>query len=253
MASMRLALICLLGLLSARTSHAQYTVTYEPSESAWHKGNRIVLTESSSAGASTSTFSIGTNRDMSVVTQTLVNGKQVDMHLMFIGGCWLALKDFPASKGQEIDVLDGEVITLRTLFTLLQKAAPGGPRSITQITTLKVSNKADIPIYTYDAQGGIPGPWKLTGTLSPGEAGVINFDLRIVGGSGEERVDAQMKGSWQKVDPPPADSDETSLEGWQVYTLGPIERVEGNNHYHEWGANGLETRARTIGDLRQLR
>lgn len=123
----------------------------------WQNGNRIVLSQMQGRSALTSTYSITPEHDLSIAEKGIDEGKKiVDGSLMLISGNWLAIKNLPVEKGYEIDELDGEVLTLKMLFALLDKAAPAGPGSVSAVKTIRVSGESEIPINTYTAGAACP-------------------------------------------------------------------------------------------------
>jgi hypothetical protein len=223
------------------------------SETEWHKGNRIVLSEIQGSSSVTSTFLITPEHDLSILEHGTAHGKKmVDGSLMQIGN-WLLIKNLPLEKGYEMDELEGEVIELRMLLAILQRVAPAGPTSIRSISPVDKSGTAEIPLdEAYPSEGGVPAPWVLAGTLGTKGDGIIEFDLNLNAGKGEDRMVAQLKGTWQKDGSAPTIADDVSLAGWQVFSLGPRREKRGNGEIFDYGARQSQTTPKTVGDLRKL-
>ena len=100
---------------------------------------------------------------------------------------------------------------------------------------------------TASASGGLEAPWTLQGTIEPGAAGQVSFDLTV-----KHDQPMHITGTWQKQAATPVFANDMPLTGWQVLSVGPTREVQGNVATLDYGAQVSQQQPKTLGELRKL-
>jgi hypothetical protein len=219
-------------------------------ESAWYSPTRASIREQEEDGAATILYEISGNQDLKITVNASGKGNTEIAEIMLIQGQsqWMLAKNVPLEEGYEIDALDGLVLNLKLVLELLRAAAPDGPAGIKQKTTFDVKeNSRSIAVNTTSASGGLRAPWTLHAIIEPVSADQWSFDLVA---KHEEPI--HINGTWQKEAVPPTFADDLSLDGWQVFTIGPIKTTDGNSTILDYGAQISQKHPKTLGALRQM-
>jgi len=170
-----------------------------------------------------------------------------------VGGKVMLTKNLELEPGYEIDTLDAPVLSMRLLFTLLQRVFPKGPESIVGETEVDHTDRVGIKIATASAGGYIPAPWRVKGKVNKLAEGKILFDLVFSFSSRQQDKEQSsiinMKGALDMLDRP-VFRDADSLEGWTIYGIGPRRTKQGNSTILDYGATHEEARYRNIGEIR---
>lgn len=219
-------------------------------DSEWFKSTRASLSMQDKGVALTTFYEFGVNQDLRITMVATEKGKQQTTEIMLINGkCqWMLAKGMALEKGYEIDALDVPVLNLKFAMELLRAAAPGGPGDIKKKTTFDIhENTRSIAVNTASADGGLEAPWTLQAVIEPTAADQWSFDL-----SASHGETIHFSGTWQKEATPPPFGDDISLDGWQVFILGPMKRAEENATIYDYGAEAIKQHPKTIGELRKL-
>jgi len=171
-----------------------------------------------------------------------------------LGGRVMVSKGMTLRPGYEIDAIDGPVLSMRLVLTVLGRVFPDGPGQIVGLVDVGRDDDVGIRFGTPSASGYIAGPWRVAGKVENYKAGVVTFDLRMT-------VPAQAPGATSAtgtlnfkgrlaVRSAPVFRDSDSIEGWTVYALGPQTQRRGAGTL-DYGARPMATPGvKTIGELR---
>lgn len=216
----------------------------------WYSVTSATLRYRNQDGGMTTLYEFGENQDLKITVEVEENGRRTTGHIMLINGRrqWMLAKDAPLEKGYEIDAMDGPVLDLKLALELLRAAVPGGPSTVKEKATFDLKeNRRPITVNTASASGGLEAPWTLHATIEPLAADQWSFELSVLAGG--EAV--QMSGTWRKENPLVL-GDAMPLDGWQIFTVGPTKRMEGNSTIYDYGAEMFKSPAKTLGELRKL-
>lgn len=175
--------------------------------------------------------------------------------IAMVGGRVMFTKGLKLERGYEIDAIDAPVLSMQLVLRLLDRVFPGGPVSVPRERRIDRHETIGIKYATPSADGRIPAPWNLTGTVARTPKGVVAYDLvleypaesRAPGGSKQKM---HMVGELAESREPVFD-DESSLVGWTAYGVGPQEEQAGNATILDYGAKRQDRSSfRTVGDVR---
>jgi len=236
---------------AARANRASHDDTAPvKADNEWYSPTRASVSAQDDGAADTVLYEISGNQDLKITMETVEKGKKQIAEMMVINGPsqWMLAKHVPLEKGYEIDALDGVVLNLKLVLELLRAAAPGGPTGIKQKTTFDVKeDRRSILVNTASASGGLEAPWTLHAIIEPVGGDQWSFDLLAKHG---ETI--HIAGTWQKDATPPTFGDDLSLEGWQIFSIGPIKTTEGNSTILDYGAQISQKHPETLGQLRKM-
>jgi hypothetical protein len=194
-------------------------------------------------------FQLATNHDMRVEADYDHDGKPAHGTMVLVGG-WLAVKDLPLIKDQEIDTIDGAVITYQMAARLLSLAATTTPDKVAKAIDVNLSEPAKgFSVSTASADMTIPAPWNLRGKIQPGDHG-IDFDLDLSADLGHKVQHFQYRGSWIHAKPMASLPGSFSLAGWRVFHLGPVKRVHDKSVDYDYGADEITGGVADVNALR---
>ena len=176
--------------------------------------------------------------------------------LMMVEGRTLVSKGIGFSPGREIDALDWPMLSIILTGKVLSRALPEG------LGVLKGKHlvghedkKAGIQFATPSAQGFIPPPWSVSGTVIANSDGSRDFDL-VLNWTSEDATKAKKAMSMSLAGQLKHKSDfqidsNMALEGWSVFGVGPIvEKTEGGTR-NDYGAKPNKSGPKTIADIRK--
>jgi hypothetical protein len=219
-------------------------------EGAWYSPTRVTLRALQQTNEAAMVYEISSNQDLRITMDMTRNGKHQTGEVMLINGQsqWLLAKNVPLEKGYEIDALDVPVLNLKLVLELLRAAAPGGPSQVKEKTTFNVQEeKHSIAVSTASANSGLEAPWSLQATIEPIGADHSSFELTT---KHEETM--HLSGTWQKDAAPVLFSDELSLDGWQIFSIGPLKSTDRDGTILDYGARASKKHAKTLGELRKM-
>ncbi|MCL2716964.1 MAG: hypothetical protein FWD68_21055 [Alphaproteobacteria bacterium] len=226
--------------------------------SAWAAFTKITLTQSA-AGADGSiewrgSFDYKVN-DISIDVETHGTKEMMTGNVGLIGGRIMVTKGLKLHPGQEIDALDGPVLSMKLALILLDRVFPNGPSQITGQMDIDQTGTEGIEYGTGSAGGSIPAPWHVKGKVSKLPDGRLPFELVLSFSTqqqGEQSLAMTMKGELAVLDGPVFRED-ASLEGSTLYGLGPQVIKQGDSTIVDYGAKPQEEmRYKTIRDVRDF-
>lgn len=183
------------------------------------------------------------------------NGEQKKGKIGLVGGRIMLSQGLELRRGYEIDALDGPVLELRLVLSVLSRVFPKGPDSVQGTVRVDYAGKAGIKYATPSASGYMPLPWHAAGEVRRQDDG-LSYDLHITAptrpGAPMKEYTMLVSGKLAGLEGPVFD-DGGSLEGWTVYGLGVQAESEGGSTKYDYGAKPQGAgRARTFADLRSL-
>ena len=101
-------------------------------------------------------------------------GAPIKGTIAMVGGRVMLTKDLQPDRGREIDWLDGPVLNIILVTKLLGREFPEGPESLNGSRRIDRTDKVGLKYATPSAQGYIPAPWHLVGTITKKAGG--SFD-----------------------------------------------------------------------------
>jgi hypothetical protein len=231
---------------TARATRPNHSRTDAPKQGAgeWYKATRVTLRMQAASGVSKTTYVIGRGQELKITADgqpsqiMLVNGRRA----------WMLVKNVALEPGQEIDTLDGPVLNLRIALELLRAAAPAGPGKIKERTEVHLDEqKRSITVNTASASGGIDAPWTLDAVIEPIAPDQWSFELHV---RHDEVI--YLSGTWQKEAAAPVFSDEMTLDGWQILSIGATKIATANGPVYDYGAQISRRHPSTLGELRKM-
>ena len=157
----------------------------------------------------------------------------------------------------EVDVLDAAALSWQLAAKLLERGMPGDPAKAARSTSIAIGEPASpLAVTTTSGAATFPPPWSARGRASPLGGGRVYFELLFSskqpdGAPAKGDVAMRYSGTWERMSPPPAISDSTSLTGWRLYTLGMVRRRTSRGELMDYGATPVSERFDTVGDLRR--
>jgi len=172
-----------------------------------------------------------------------------------VGGRFMLSKGRSLERGYEIDALDAPVLSINLLLSVLDRAFPSGPDSISGKMPFDHSGASGIRLATQSASGYIAAPWQAKGEVSRADGGDLGFEVILSfpseGAGYKSGIHSiTMRGSlgvWEGS----VLLDTDSLEGWVIHEVGPMVIERPGATIYDYGAQPLEEPGyRTVGDLR---
>jgi len=143
----------------------------------------------------------------------------------------LATRNLVLDRGRELDALHGPLLMLQLVLQLLERAAPGGARSLERERVVSLAEPdRTIKVSAIGADGEFLAPWTLKGTVAPAAGGQVRFELEFVSASRARSTpwyETTIAGIWQSAAPPPSFPDTMPLRGWRVYQIKPVVESHG--------------------------
>jgi hypothetical protein len=143
-----------------------------------------------------------------------------------VGGRILITRGMELARGQEIDALDGPVLTVKLLYAVLARAFPDGPQSIPASKQVDLhESEVGIRFSTASASGHILPPWQARGSVKKPDDSRLEVDLRLAGSSADpnvragDKVDMRFQGTLRKRSSAVYD-EAMPLADWKVYGAG---------------------------------
>jgi hypothetical protein len=174
---------------------------------------------------------------------------------LVVGGQALVAHGMHLPAGNEIDVVDAAVLSYRLVCSALAVVFPEGPDKFRGANQVEhVEWKTPLRVGTQSGGGRIPVPWFLRGAVSRQDDGTISFDFTLSPGDALAAASAKAlryTGTLRVTTRPPLD-DSASLNGWQVFSLGPRKLKQGGATTLDYGASARQGEVQTIGGLRAV-
>jgi len=257
------ALIPMLALLLAATS----VIAKDCSESTdpcgtqiqWSQFEAIHLQSGRVAGPPGLTADLQVSRDNGdfQIDVDVADAKQPQHGtIMMVAGRVMVSKGLTLKPGAEVDALDEPLLTLMLVGKVLARAMPAGPASV--ISPQRVSHvdtATGIRYATPSAEGFIPPPWSVEGSVKPGPDRSYEFDLLLRWFSADaanagHAAAMSLKGNLKHEAGFRLD-DSMVLEGWSVFNLGPSAEQSTGRTRLDYGAKPATQPSHTIGDIRR--
>ena len=167
-----------------------------------------------------------------------------------VGGRVMIVRGLRLAPGAEIDAMDGPILSMRLAIAVLGRVFPDGPKSVIGLQKVERTDEVGIEFSTPSARGAIGAPWSLTGSVENYNSGVVNFDLTLTVPSkaapatGTIHLVGRLA---QRTEPALADN--MALDGWSIYTLGPVVVPGKGTRFGARPAPSAEVK--TVGDVRR--
>ncbi|MFZ0736640.1 MAG: hypothetical protein WBL70_10555 [Candidatus Acidiferrales bacterium] len=236
---------------AARADRANHDSKPAPkTDSEWFSPTHASIRAQDQGTTATIVYEIGANQDLKVTMSGENEGKKQVSEMMLINGKrpWMLTRNVPMEKGYEIDALDAVVLNLKLVLRLLTAAAPGGPASVKEKSTFDVrENVRSIEVNTTSASGGLEAPWTLHAIIQKTGVDEWSFDLLA-----KHAEPIHMTGTWQEEATPRTFRDDLALDGWQIFSLGPMRNTDGGSTIFDYGAQPSRLQPKTLGELRKL-
>ena len=174
--------------------------------------------------------------------------------LMMVEGTILVSKGIGFSPGREIDSLDSPMLFIILTGKVLSRALPEGPGGLKGNRPIRHEDKkTGIQFATPSAQGFIPPPWSVAGTVIANSDGSRDFDLVLkwIGeGATKKPTSMSLAGQLKHKSDFQIDSN-MALEGWSVFGVGPIIEKTKSGTIYDYGAKPYKSVPKTIADIRK--
>jgi hypothetical protein len=223
--------------------------------SPWLSVNSLSLRLREPATGRSETWDFSTPEENSFVVDFVLHRQQQTVvgKIILVGGRVMLLKGIPADPGDELFALDASKVMFTLVVNVLTQAFPKGPQGLNGKVTADVAEaKRSIMIGTMTDSFWFPAPWSVKGSLERLSSEAIAYALffRSARFGNDEKSGINLVGEWKNTVPPPKLDSAMSLEGWSVYSLGPMSRVSGTTSYLWYGAKPLSLPVRTLGELK---
>jgi hypothetical protein len=176
--------------------------------------------------------------------------------ILMVGGRVFVSKGVKLEPGAEIDALDGPVLYTILTTKVLGRALPAGPgKTLGSQKFAHRDEKAGIQFATPSAEGFIPPPWSVSGTIEPKADGSVAFDFVLKWTAADDTkaphpLETRLSGSFEHGKDFRLD-DGMALQGWTVLGVGPIMETTSSGTRIDYGTKPATGSPRTIGDIRR--
>ena len=168
-----------------------------------------------------------------------------------ISGQVMITQGVSLEPGYEIDALDMPLLMTGMLVRILQRIAPGGMASVARNMTVDHQERHyQICVATASAKLKHPPPWSVSGMLEAQSPQKIAYDLRFQREQGGRQVALILSGTAAHDDSLRGLDDTMSLQDWQVYTTGVIQRKVKGGTIVDFGAQPLQPSFATVAEVR---
>lgn len=198
-------------------------------------------------GGATSLFETA-NGELKISVLTAFNKEFV---LFFIPGAVYMNQGLPAELAADITTLEYIGIRSQVHLFFLEQAFPGGPKEISETTTLTIEGKTKVEVKFIQGYMAITPPWKADVTVSPSSPHRVNFVISLASGpKTASKQPSHVEGVWS--DEPVASllDDSTELDDWFVN----YQRIRSQDQSGDVESDEpiLDTTAfKTVGDIRR--
>lgn len=231
-------------------SPAPPNIAVEPPDTQWTETSevRLVLTNESERVRLAWTSVPGTNDDLFVTVHGDIDGEVQAGELMLVSGRVLATHGLELEPGREIDALDALVLSMRILISVMHYGCVEGPDGVTGFQQLDVRN-SQVTLYASTPSGmaTYPPPWTLKGSLDRTDVATVTFDLEL---EAQGLPATRYVGYFRRLDQKIAYPDDLSMSDWTIHRIGPIRRHTSDGEILDFGAEPLQRRFATLGELR---
>lgn len=200
------------------------------------------------------TFEIGTDHDSLIAIDNRYGSERARGSIMVVSGRVLASHGLDLKAGYEIDTLDSAILSFRLVRELLQCALPKGPGSVDADEVVQYSEQVNpIRVGTPSAFGQFSAPWSVEGRVRRLNGDTLSYALSftyIASPDNGNQARMSLSGNWRQGENAARFPDAMTFRDWKIHRIGPITRVSGNRTIYDYGADPVEERFATLGDLR---
>ncbi len=258
----RLSAFVLLALIAAPASSKDCAASQDPcgKHTEWNdfESIRLRTTQEGETGALESLVRASrANNDLQVDVDDSSDPKHPQHGtILMVGGRVFASKGLTLTPGAEIDALDGPFLYSILVGKVLSRALPSGPDMLTRPQEVAHRDETTgIQFATPSAQGFIPPPWSVAGTVTPRADRSFAFDLMLKwsaaeSGGAKHARSLAFQGALKHQTDFKLD-DAMALDGWKVFGVGPIVEHTQSSTRLDYGAKPAAPGQRTIGDIRR--
>lgn len=201
--------------------------------SGWAQGNRVLLgvTQERAGFSAQWRFQRSAGSDIVLDLEESRRGQMRAGSLMLVADGALLARDVPLERGRELDAFNGPLLMLQLTLRVLERAAPGGPKSIERDTKIEL-NERDKPVKVsgIGADGEFFAPWSAKGSIGPAPGGQIRFELEFVStrrARSSAPYQTSIAGIWHNAPPPVQLPDSMPLRGWRGFQIKPAVKARG--------------------------
>jgi hypothetical protein len=159
--------------------------------------------------------------------------------IMMIAGRVMLVKGLKPTAGSELAALDQPLLMYGLVSKILGRVLPAGPDAIGGGQRIShVDTAVGLAFSTPSAQGSIPPPWSVEGSVRPATDHSLDFDLVLKSAA---RTVINLKGNLRHQNDFQLD-DSMQLDGFSIFSL---------EYRSGYAAKPMTDRPKTIGDLRR--
>jgi len=224
----------------------------------WIQGNHVIVNLSSPEEAGYERYELwmAGAGDVRVEEIEETGGKKSMGSLLLVGGRILAVRGIDVQPGMEIDAIDVPALNWQLAAQLLERAIPNGPGPTLPANEVRVSEREKaLEVGTTSASGEYGAPWTVAANVSRYATGPVHYQLDFQftdQESGKLSPPMKLSGAWEHQQPGPKISDDLSIVGSNLFTLGPVRKVAKDGQIFDYSSSSLEMAAKTVGDLRKI-
>lgn len=244
---------CVLLLFACGGARAGEATVDAASE--WARGERLQLgiTQAEIGFSGQWRFERWENGEIRIEKDEMRRGKQSAGTMLVVGSGAIAMRDLRPAAGRELDEANGPLAMLQLSMRLLERVAPGGPRTVARDVSVQVADaKNGIKVTAIGSEGEFFPPWSVRGILGPSGQGRVKYEFEFVSARqapGAKVYATEMAGIWERSAGTPPLPATFSLAGWRVYQLKQVVKPRG-----QFNTVGLGTSPplgfSTLGELR---
>ena len=221
------------GVIAAASAGAMAACKDDPEcdpPSAWRDFTEVTLNVTQIGSKSTATYhALFDFAKNDLMIDVDVRDPEAGMHgiVAMVGGRVMISRGVFLERGYEIDAIDGPVLTVRLVETVLGRVLPAGPGSLTaDKVAFDYAGKAGVKFATPSASGRLELPWNAKGTARKSKAGSIDFMFDLASGEKGKPgfVQTRVIGSLAMSNAP-VFADAMPLDGWTIYGVGAYKTI----------------------------
>jgi len=248
-----LALVLLLAAVAGSGAGAAQAPNEAASE--WARGQNLQLgiTQPALGISGQWRFERWDNGDIRIEKEENRRGRQTSGTVLVIGNGAIAVRGLRPAKDRELDEVNAPLSMLQLTMRLLERSAPGGPRSVARDVSVQVAeDKNSLKVTGIGAEGEFFAPWRARGILGPAGEGRVKFEFEFVSSRpapGAKAYATEIAGIWERGAGLPPLPDSFPLTDWQVYQLRQVVKPRGQFNTVQLGVSPPMGFVR-LGDLR---
>lgn len=249
-----LALVLVLAAAAAGGARAAQAPPKEAA-SEWARGEKVQLgiTQPALGISGQWRFERWDNGDIRIEKEENRRGRQTAGTVLVIGNGAIAVRDLRPAKDRELDEVNAPLSMLQLTLRLLERVAPGGPRTVARDLSVQVADdRNSLKVTGIGAEGEFFAPWRVRGILGPAGEGRVKFEFDFVSSRpapGAKVYATEIAGIWERGAGSPPLPDSYPLKDWQVYQLRQVVKPRGQFNTVQLGVSPPMGFVR-LGDLR---